>query len=234
MRSIQIGTIGQESAMMTSGFTCVGVGRWVAVLILGLCVATASPVPAAAQSRGDADALTPVEEYARQVEQLTKSAPDLARKIEDTTKAIDEATDAAAAREQIEQLRSVISNLLGQVADNGAVAQLGAKALTHARTKLQALDHESRYKPEERQFLIEEWRKLLSQTEQATNDLESARTELAGLLRTLQAREDFIDELLQLRRAAEAINVMRQLTSEIRVVSDKLRSLISGIKPPGV
>jgi chromosome segregation ATPase len=220
--------------MMTSGFTRLGVSRLAAALILGLYVATAFPHPAAAQSRGDTDALTPVEEYARQVEQFTKSAPDLAKKIEDTTKSIDEATDAATARGQIEQLRSVISDLLGQVSDNGAVAQLGAKALVHARTKLQALEHESRYKPEERQFLIEEWRKLLSQTEQATNDLESARTEFAGLLRTLQAREDFIDELLQLRRAAEAINVMRQLTSEIRAVSDKLRSLISGIKPPGV
>jgi len=220
--------------MITSGFARLGVNRLAAVLILGLCVATASPVPAAAQSHGDADALTPVEEYARQVEQFTKSAPDLGKKIEDTTKSIDEATDAATAREQIEQLRSVISDLLGQVSDNAAVAQLGAKALTHARTKLQALDHESRYKPEERQILIEEWRKLLSQTEQATIELESARTELAGLLRTLQAREDFIDELLQLRRATEAINAMHQLTSEIRAFSDKLRSLISGIRPPGV
>jgi DNA repair exonuclease SbcCD ATPase subunit len=220
--------------MMTSGLRPLGVNRLVALLILGLCAAMARPALAAADQRGEADALTPVEEYARQVEQFTKSAPDLSKKIEDTTKSIDAATDVAQAREQIEQLRSVISDLLGQVSDNSAVAQLGAKALKHARAKLQALDRETRYKPDERRFLIEEWRKLLSQTEQATDDLDNARGEFAGLLRSLQAREDFIDELLQLRRATEAINVIRQLTSEIRAVSDKLRSLISGIRAPGV
>ena len=54
------------------------------------------------------------------------------------------------------------------------------------------------------------------------------------LLRTLQTREDFIDELMQVRRAAEAIRVIRELTREIRDASDKLKSLINGIKPPGV
>jgi DNA repair exonuclease SbcCD ATPase subunit len=220
--------------MITFGFGRRGVNRLAAVLFLGLCAVMARPVLAVEQERGEADALTPIEEYARQVEQFTKSAPDLGKKIEDTTKSIDEATDAAKAREQIEQLRSVISDLLGQVSDNGAVAQLGAKALTHARKKLQALDHETRFKPEERQLLIEEWKKLLSQTEQATNDLENARGEFAGLLRALQAREDFIDELLELRQATEAINVIHQLAREIRAASDKLRSLISGIRPPGV
>ena len=49
----------------------------------------------------------------------------------------------------------------------------------------------------------------------------------------LQTREDFIDELMQVRRAAEAIRVIRELTKEIRDASDKLKSLINGIKPPG-
>src|SRR5205823_1080770 len=122
---------------------------------------------------------------------------------------------------------------LGRVSDNGSVAQLGAKALAHARQKLQALEHDSRFKPEERDFLTDQWRQLLGQTEKATDDLEKARTEFAELLRTLQTREDFIDELLQLRRAAEALNVIRELTGEIRAASDKLRSLIGGIRPPG-
>jgi len=81
---------------------------------------------------------------------------------------------------------------------------------------------------------MDQWRQLLIETEHATDDLEKARTEFADLLRTLQARQDFIDELLQIRHAAEAINVIRQLAGEIRAASDKLKILIGGIKPPGV
>jgi DNA repair exonuclease SbcCD ATPase subunit len=219
---------------MASGFCCGKARRLAAVLILVLGAAVVCPGLVSAEEKRANDALTPIDEYAKQVEQFTKSAPELGKKIEDATKSIDESSDAAKARAEIEELRSVISELLGQVADNAAVAELGAKAVSHARSKLEALEHESRFKPEEKQFLMDQWRKLLAETEQATDDLEKARSEFADLLRTLQAREDFIDELLQLRRAAEAIRVMHQLTGEIRAASDKLRSLISGIKPPGV
>lgn len=218
--------------MMTSWFGRLAVRRLAAVLILGLVAVTARPVVAAEQ--GAADALSPIDDYAKKVEEFTKSAPELGKKIEETTKSIDGATDAPKAREQIEALRSVISDLLGQVSDNGSVSQLGAKALAHARQKLAEFEHDTRFKPEERQFLIDQWQKLLSETEQATDDLEKARSEFADLLRTLQTREDFIDELLQIRRAAEAISVIRELAGEIRAASDKLRTLIGGIRPPGV
>lgn len=182
----------------------------------------------------DGDAFVPVEEYARKVEEFKKSAPDLGKKIEDSSKLIDDVTDVAKARSEIEQLRAVVADLLGRVSDNGDLAQLGAKAASHARRKLQALEQETRFKPEERQFLVEQWRELMRQTERAAEDLDGARKEFAELLRTLQTREDFIDELMQIRRAAEAIKVIRQLTGEIRSASEKLKTLIGGIKPPGV
>ncbi len=220
--------------MIASRFWLNASRRLAAILILGLGAAIACPILAGAEERGAADPPSPIDEYAKQVQQFTKSAPDLGKKIEEATRSIDEASDAAKARAEIEELRAVISDLLGQISDNAAVAQLGAKAVAHARAKLASLEHETRFKPEERQFLIDQWRSLLNETEQATDDLEKARSEFADLLRTLQAREDFIDELLQLRRAAEAVKVMHQLAGEIRAASDKLRSLISGIKPPGV
>jgi hypothetical protein len=39
---------------------------------------------------------------------------------------------------------------------------------------------------------------------------------------------------MQVRRASEALTVIRNLTREIRDASTKLKSLIGGLKPPGV
>jgi len=131
-------------------------------------------------------------------------------------------------------LRGIVGELLGPVSDNGAVSELGAKALSHAREKLRTLEQETRFTREEHQHLANEWRKLVDETERARDDLGAARSELVQLLRVLQTREDFIDELMQIRRASEAIKVIRQLANDIRAASDALKSLIRAIKPPGV
>jgi ABC-type transporter Mla subunit MlaD len=72
------------------------------------------------------------------------------------------------------------------------------------------------------------------QTESATKDLSDARAQFAGLLQTLQSNEDFIDQLVEIRQAQKAIDVMRQLTQNIRDASTQLNKLIGAIKPPGV
>jgi len=209
-----------------------GLGR--AAVVVLMTAALAVPI-ARAQSgpSADADAFAPVEEYARKVEEFTKSAPNLAKKIEEGTKSIDALGDAAKARGELEQLRGVVADLLGRVSDNGDLARLGAKALDNSRNKLKALEADTRFKPEEKQLLVDQWKELIRQTVRAAEDLEKARAEFAELVRTLQTREDFIDELLQIRRAAEAIKVMRQLTSDLRDASEKLKTLIGGIRPPG-
>jgi len=207
------------------------VGRALGVALIAAVLA----VPAArAQNAGtDADAFAPVEEYARKVEEFTKNAPNLQKKIEEGTKSIDALADAAKARDELEQLRGVVADLLGRVSDNGELSKLGAKALDNARNKLKALEADTRFKPEERQLLVDQWKELIRQTARAAEDLDKARAEFAELIRTLQTREDFIDELLQIKRAAEAIKVMRQLTSDLREASEKLKTLIGGIRPPG-
>jgi chromosome segregation ATPase len=191
--------------------------------------------PAAAQNRPAAtDAVTPVEEFSRQVDDLKKSFSGIGARIEDSAKTIDGLTDVGKARGEIEALRKIVGDLLGAVSDNGTVSQLGAKALAHARDKLKVLGQEARFSREEKDFLVKEWGKLVEQTERASEDLGKARTEFAQLLRTLQTREDFIDELMQIRRAAEAIGVIRELTKEIRDASEKLQQLMRAIQPPGV
>lgn len=41
------------------------------------------------------------------------------------------------------------------------------QALNHARTKLRALEQDTRFKPEEKQFLTDQWRRLRDETERA-------------------------------------------------------------------
>ena len=176
---------------------------------------------------------SPVEEFSQQLEAFQKSVPDLNKSIQDSAGAIDGVTDVEKARAEIDKLRETVSTLLGAVSDNGPVSQLGVKALDHVHAKLKQLSQETRFKPEERQFLIDQWRRLEVETESATRELEDARGQFATLLRTLQENEDFIGELLEIRQAEKALEVIRNLTHDIRDASTQLNKLIGGIKPPG-
>ena len=187
--------------------------------------------PARADSDGGGSG--PVAEFSQQLENFQKSVPELNRTIQDSAGAIDGITDVEKARAELDKLREAVSNLLGAVSDNGPVSQLGVKALNHVRDKLKTLSTETRFKPEERQFLTEQWRRLADQTESATKELDDARSQFAGLLRTLQENEDFIGEVLEIRQAEKALEVIRSLTHDIRDASTQLNKLIGGIKPPG-
>jgi len=207
-----------------------------AIAIVALAVGLLLSVPGASYAQspaGGQDAISPVEEFSRQLDQFKKSIPELSKKIDESATSVDRWTDVEQARKEIEELRELVGAALGAVSDNGSVSQLGAKALEHARNKIKALEQDSRFKPEEKQFLLDQWRKLKSETEQATDELGTARREFADLLRTLQTNEDFIDELVQIRQAQKALEVIRKLTQDIREASDQLKRLIGGIKPPG-
>jgi DNA repair exonuclease SbcCD ATPase subunit len=210
------------------------------VRLLFTCLALLFAVPALSGrvfAAGDADtkgdAISPVEDFSRELDKLKRSFGELGKKMDDSAKAIDEYTDAEKARKEIEDLRAAVSGLLDAVADNGSLAMLGDKAQTRARNKLRELEQDTRFKPEERSFLIEQWRRLRDDTERANQELGSARTRFAELLRTLQTNEDFIEELVQIRQAQKVIDIIHQLTSDIRGASDQLQRLIGGIKPPG-
>lgn len=190
-------------------------------------------LPAQTVQGSSSDVRTPVEAFAQQVDDLKKTFSELGKRIEDAAATIGHESDVQKARREIEGLRDIVGDLLGHVSDNGTVSQLGARALHHAREKLRTLEQEVRFAREEQQFLVSEWRKLLQETERATEDLALARREFAELLRMLQTREDFIDELMQIRRATEAIRAVRQLADDIRTASNSLKLLIRAIKPPG-
>jgi len=221
--------------MDTVSFGHSAVGR---VLVMGLALVFAAPplsarAFAAGNTSARGDAIAPVEDFSRELDKLKNSFGELGKKMDDSAKAIDGYTDVEKTRKEIEDLRGAVSGLLDAVTDNGALATLGDKALTRARDKLKELEQDTRFKPEEKNFLIEQWRKLRDDTERANQELGSARSRFAELLRTLQANEDFIDELVQIRQAQKVIDVIHQLTRDIRGASDQLQHLIGGIKPPG-
>jgi len=202
-------------------------------LLLGLVLAVPAGMAQPANRPAPADSYTPVEEFSRQLDEFKRTIPELNKKIEESAGAVDRWTDVEKARKEIEELRGLVGAALGMVSDNGIVSQLGAKALNHARDKMRALEQETRFKPEEKQFLLEQWRRLRDETEHAGNELGTARKEFSELLRTLQANEDFIEELIQIRQAAKALEVIRRMTKDIRDASDQLKRLIGGIKAPG-
>jgi chromosome segregation ATPase len=199
-----------------------------AALFAAALMLTANPARAERVSTA-----SPVDEFSKQLEEFQKSVPDLNRKIQQSANTIDATTDIAKARVEIDELRDEVSTLLGAVADNGPVSQLGAKALSHIRDKLRELPQDSRYKPEERQFLMDQWRQLQTQTEAASKELDDARAQFAGLLQILQQNEDFIGELIEIRQAERALEVIRSLSHDIRDASNQLNKLIGGIGPPG-
>jgi len=176
---------------------------------------------------------SPVDEFSRQLEDFQKSVPDLNKKIQDGAEAIDGTTNIENAKADIDHLRNEVSNLLDAVSDNGTISQLGVKALTHIHNKIRTLSQENRFKPEEKQYLLDHWQRLQTQTETATKELDDARTQFAGLLQTLQSNEDFIAELMEIRQAEKALDIVRGLTHDIRDASTQLNKLIGSIKPPG-
>src|SRR5262249_55781325 len=144
-----------RDASVLRGWCVRSFGFWPAVLLLLLLIVPAQP--ALAQAVYAIDAVAPVEEFSRQLDELKKTFIELNKRIEASATAMNGATNPDASRREIAELRAIVSSLLGAVADNGEVAQLGAKALAHARAKQKTLAEDTRYTADQRAFLLREW-----------------------------------------------------------------------------
>ena len=212
---------GIQTVLLSLALLCI-------IAAAGATSAWAQPEQKAATEPRTAD-----DEFSKQLGELKGTFAELSKKFEDSAQTIDRLSSAQEARKEIEELREHVSKLLAAVADNGTVWSLGSKALKRAEDKLKSLEAETRFKQEDRQFLIERWRELKAATESAIKELDGARKDFAELLRKLQTNEDFIDELLQIREHQRALDVIHQLTDGIRDASDKLKKLLGTIKTPG-
>lgn len=202
------------------------------LLLAGLLIAAPERVAAQANPQSGSSAALADDEFARQLNDLKKTFGEVGKQIEAGTQVIDRLKSPEEGRKGIEELRQHVSRLLGTVADNGEVARLGQMALDRAEQKLQGLAQDTRFKPEEREYLMHRWRELKASTASAIRELNTARRDFSELLRTLQTSEDYIDELLQIREHQKALDVIHELTTGIRDASDKLKRLLGGIRPP--
>jgi hypothetical protein len=202
-----------------------------AASFIALADAKAQPASQPDASSGSGATLAD-DEFSRQLNDLKRSFGEVGKQIESGTQAIDKLKSPEEGRKGIVELRQQVSKLLGTVADNGEVARLGRMALDRADQKLKSLAEDTRFRPEEREYLVQRWRDLRASTASAIKELDVARRDFAELLRTLQTSEDYIDELLQIREHEKALDVIHNLTSGIRDASDKLKRLLGGLRPP--
>jgi hypothetical protein len=185
--------------------------------------AESAPVPAPATPRAD---------FRTQIGDVKKSLEGVNAKIEDRAKAIETITKPDAARQQVDELQALISQTLGLVADNGGIAQLGAKALEYSRNKQDQMRKDTKFSPAERAELQRRWDRNVSEMMKATDELSKASTEFAQVLKTIQTRGDYASEVLEVENAAEMVKVIKNLAGDVRGASDTLKTFIRSITPP--
>lgn len=203
-------------------------GRTVAVVILVLGMAL-SHVLAQGDPREDVDA---IRDFAKQIETLKKSLSELKTKIDDSSKVIEKNTNVETARKKIEELSTLVSNLLATAADNGEIAKLGEKALSNARERLKHFNGTPEFSQERQDYLIKQWERLTRETEQATKDLNAARTRFADLLLRLQKDDDYLVQLMRVAQGQEALETIRELIKALNDTSNDLNNFIKSITPP--
>lgn len=202
-----------------------------AILPIGAPAAGAQqPLPG--QTERNPQLNNPVEEFNRTLGEVKKNLGSLSGKIEESTRDIERMTGPDGARKELAELQALIAEALGAVSDDGKVAMLGQKVLDFARAKQRQFEADAKFTPEERRFLLQEWAKIAAETKKATEDLGLARQEFAKLLRTVQTRSDYIEELQALNNAEQMLQVVRRLADEIRAASSALKTFIKAVTPP--
>lgn len=208
-----------------------------------LAVALAPPAAAEAQPpqrqtdqtearRADVPVQNPVDDFEGSVAEVKGSLEALSGRIEDSSKTIETLSTSAAARVELEKLQGVVADALGMVADDSRVATLGQKVIDFARAKQAQLESETKFTKEEREFLLGEWRRIAADAVAANDKLQNARNEFAALLRTVQTRSDYIEELQALNNADRMLAVVRQLANDLRAATDVLKVFVRTITPP--
>lgn len=176
--------------------------------------------------------VTPAEDFTKKFEEFRTVLGDLRGKIDRSREEIDKLTTLGEARKEIGIMQGMIADALGTVSDNGEVAKLGQKALEFARSKQKQFENDSKFSPEERQFLLNEWKRVGGEIERAAANIATARGEFAQLLGKIQTRGDYIDELQALKNAQRVVDVIKMLDADLRAASGVVKSVLQSATPP--
>lgn len=216
------------TALIATGFALAGPAVLSATGVSGVGQAQA----AAQETKPGAQLASPVEDFNRTLGEVKKSLGDLTGRIEQSTKDIEKVTAPDAARKELAELQALIADALGSVSDNGPVATLGQKVIEFSRAKQRQIEADTKFTPEERAFLLKEWTRIGTEARRAADDLTNARQEFAKLLRTVQTRSDYIEELQALNNADQMLQVIKRLADDIRNASSALKNFIQTVTPP--
>jgi hypothetical protein len=209
------------------------IGLLYAALLPIVLAAVSPPAFAQAEPKTSAEVSSQVEEFAKQRSDLIARLKGLAGKIDSAGSTINKKANADVAREAVEELRSVVSPLLATVADNGEIAELGAKALKNAKDRRAALERDLRFSPEERQRLVSAWDARIKATAEANAELEKARAKFLALMYTLQTKEDLIGEWAAIAAQDEVINAIRELTAALNETSVEVKNFVALLEGSG-
>jgi chromosome segregation ATPase len=185
-----------------------------------------------ANGQGAPQVANPVEDFNRTLGDVKRNLGSLTGRIEQSTREIEKQTAPDAAKKDLAELQALIAEALGTVSDNGTVATLGQKVIDYSRAKQRQIEAETRFSAEERQYLLGEWNRIGTEAKKATDDLTNARGEFTKLLKTVQTRSDYIEELQALNNAEQMLQVIRRLADDIRNASSALKGFIQAVTPP--
>ncbi len=175
---------------------------------------------------------SPLIDFRTQLGEVKKSLESLNTKIEDRAKAIETLSKPEAGREQVQELQALFSQTLGLVADNGEIATLGARALEYSRSKQDQMRKDTKFSPSERAELQRQWDRNVAEMVKATEELSKASSDFAQLLKTVQTRGDYADELLEVENASDMVKVIQNLAGDVRGASEALKVFIRTLTPP--
>ena len=206
-------------------------------LVLSASLARADDAGGGAGKAIDNGPASPVDEFSKQLEDFQKSVPDLNKSIQDSAGAIDAVTDVDKARAEIDNLRAAgFARFWARFPITARCRNSASRRSITSMRSSRRWRRSNRFKPEERQFLIDQWQQLASADR---NRHQGARRRAGAIRRPLAdaaaSNEDFIGELVEIRQAEKAIEVIRSpLPRTSATLPTQLNKLIGGIKPPGV
>jgi prefoldin subunit 5 len=193
------------------------------LLVIGILVAGLD-TQSHAENRTAND--TPVQRYLTKVQKLKDSLAGLPKQIDEARQRIQRLTSPATAKTQLDQLRGDVSIALRNLADNGPVSELGDTALKFAQRKLNEMEADTHFSPDQRNNLINQWKDTYETTSNAVKALNEIRKQLVHLLEVTQANEDYIKQQEELHNAAQAIAALQKMTAQMQDISNKLRDIL--------
>jgi hypothetical protein len=205
---------------------------------IATCLALAFPLllsasgVALSQGPGSAPALAPLpvisDDSVDDFVDLNRNLNSLREKIAKVREIVAKNEDANAPANQRAAFQKIVAKLLVAFGDDGEVAKFGQTALAFVDKGLADAQQDMEFPPEQREALVNRWRRVKTQTDVAAANLETTRRQLTDRLKVLQARADFLDQMEKLKQARAVLDAVADLGDERSAVAQQLRDLLQG------